>query len=99
MPTGGKRQGEGSWKWIYAGGDAEKFARGEGGDISPFIASCRGKPSGVIQATGQHSPDQTLAWLITPGPRGQRRFRCWRLHRVNAFPRHGGCATAAAHCL
>ena len=72
------RQADGAWKWIYDGGDAEKFARGEGGDISPFIASCKGKPSGVTQATGQHSKDQTLAWLVHIGPRGQRRVRVYQ---------------------
>ena len=73
-----QRQADGGWKWIYDGGDAEKFARGEGGDISPFIASCKGKPSGVIQATSQHSKDQTLAWLVNLGPRGQRRLRVYQ---------------------
>ena len=72
------RQADGGWKWIYDGGDAEKFARGEGGDISPFIASCKGKPSGVIQAKSQHSKDQSLAWLINLGPRGQRRLRVYQ---------------------
>lgn len=73
-----QRQADGGWKWIYDGGDAEKFARGEGGDVSPFIASCKGKPSGVIQATSQHSKDQTLAWLVNLGPRGQRRLRVYQ---------------------
>ena len=73
-----QRQADGGWKWIYDGGDEEKFARGEGGDISPFIASCKGKPSGVIQATGQQSKDRTLAWLVNLGPRGQRRFRLYQ---------------------
>ncbi|WP_309603450.1 hypothetical protein [Sphingomonas sp.] len=68
------RQADGSWKWIYDAGEPEKFARGEGGDISPFIASCKGKPSGVILAKSQHSKDQSLAWLINVGPRGQRRL-------------------------
>ena len=72
------RQADGSWKWIYDGGDGEKFARGEGGDISSFVASCKSKPSGVIQAKSQHSKDQTLAWLINLGPRGQRRFRLYQ---------------------
>ena len=72
------RQADGSWKWIYDAGDPEKFARGEGGDISPFIASCKGKPSGVIQAKSQHSKDQSLAWLINLGPRGQRRLRVYQ---------------------
>jgi len=72
------RQADGGWKWIYDGGDAEKFARGEGGDIAPFVASCKGRPSGVIQATSQHSKDQTLAWLVNLGPRGQRRLRVYQ---------------------
>ena len=72
------RQADGSWKWIYDAGDPEKFARGEGGDISPFIASCKGKPSGVIQAKSQHSKDQSLAWLINLGPRGERRLRVYQ---------------------
>ncbi|MEO6579583.1 MAG: hypothetical protein ABIN83_00340 [Sphingomicrobium sp.] len=72
------RQADGGWKWIYDGGDGEKFARGEGGDISPFVASCKGKPRGVIQATSQHSKDQTLAWLVNVGPRGQRRMRVYQ---------------------
>lgn len=72
------RQADGSWKWIYDAGEPEKFARGEGGDISPFIASCKGKPSGVIQAKSQHSKDQSLAWLINVGPRGQRRLRVYQ---------------------
>ena len=72
------RQADGSWKWIYDAGEPEKFARGEGGDISPFIASCKGKPSGVMQAKSQHSKDQSLAWLINLGPRGQRRLRVYQ---------------------
>lgn len=73
-----QRQADGGWKWIYDGGDVEKFGRGEGGDISPFIASCKGKPNGVMQAKSQRSKDQSLAWLINLGPRGQHRLRVYQ---------------------
>jgi len=66
-----KRQPDGSWKWIYDGGDSLETARAEGGDIKPRLASCT-KPVraplpklGLTQggsSGGGHSVDGTLVW-------------------------------------
>ena len=40
-----KRQADGSWKWIYDGGDGLETPRAEGGDIKPRQASCEGTPT------------------------------------------------------
>ena len=40
-----KRQADGSWKWIYDGGDGLETPRAEGGDIKPHQAACT-KPTG-----------------------------------------------------
>ena len=70
-----KRQPDGSWKWIYDGGDGLMTARAEGGDIKPSAASCEGKPGGLPNAT--KSTDGTLAWSIEGGAAGQRSFRAY----------------------
>jgi hypothetical protein len=66
-----KRQPDGSWKWIYDGGDALESARAGGGDIKPRQASCA-KPVrtplpklGLTQGGsfgGGQSIDGTLVW-------------------------------------
>jgi hypothetical protein len=78
------RQPDGGWKWIYDGGDELKFARDEGGDIKPVIASCSGKPTGAVvlgtiaaaghRSGGGRSDDGSLIWSWTTGPKGDRRF-------------------------
>ncbi|HEY5458243.1 MAG TPA: hypothetical protein VIJ81_02085 [Sphingomicrobium sp.] len=70
-----KRQPDGSWKWIYDGGDGLATARAEGGDIKPSPASCEGKPAGLPSAS--KSPDGSLAWTIEVGGAGQRSFRAF----------------------
>jgi len=70
-----KRQPDGSWKWIYDGGDGLATARPEGGDIKPSLASCEGKPAGLPSAS--KSPDGSLAWTIEVGGAGQRSFRAF----------------------
>jgi len=70
-----KRQPDGSWKWIYDGGDGLATARAEGGDIMPSLASCEGKPAGLPSAS--KSPDGSLAWTIEVGGAGQRSFRAF----------------------
>jgi len=70
-----KRQPDGSWKWIYDGGDGLATARAEGGDIKPSLASCEGKPAGLPSAS--KSPDGSLAWTIEVGGAGQRSFRAF----------------------
>ena len=70
-----KRQPDGSWKWIYDGGDGLTTARAEGGDIKPQAASCEGKPAGLPSAS--KSPDGSLAWEIEVGAAGQRSFRAY----------------------
>jgi len=70
-----KRQTDGSWKWIYDGGDGLETARAEGGDIKPQAASCEGNPS--MMPHSSHSNDSTLAWTNTTGPDGQRSFFVW----------------------
>jgi hypothetical protein len=70
-----KRQPDGSWKWIYDGGDELKTARAEGGDIKPASASCEGKAYGMPHSGW--SGDKTLAWTNVTGPEGQRSFFVW----------------------
>ena len=77
------RQKGGGWKWVYDAGDEEKFARGEGGNIAPFIAPCpttplgpppqREVPAGVKVGSGS-SADGTLSWNWTVEGNGARRF-------------------------
>jgi hypothetical protein len=66
-----QRQPDGSWKWIYDGGDSLEVPRAEGGDIKSRRASC-GKPvraprprlgltQGGTTGAGQ-SADDTLVW-------------------------------------
>lgn len=66
-----KRQADGSWKWIYDGGDGLETPRAEGGDIKPHQAACTkpagspppklGLTQGGTSGSGQ-SADGTLAW-------------------------------------
>jgi len=66
-----KRQADGSWKWIYDGGDSLEHARAEGGDIKPRQADCAkpvqapppkvGLTQGGSSGAG-HSADGTLVW-------------------------------------
>lgn len=74
------RQNDGSWKWIYDGGDALDTPRAEGGDVAPVVATC-GKPEFPSvrinaappskQGFGQ-SPDGTLDWEWTVRQDGSR---------------------------
>jgi hypothetical protein len=78
-----------SWRWIYDGGDATKTLRAGGGDIKQTAASCTGKPGEATalaasaaagsSAGGGQSPDRTLTWSWTVGPKGERHFvaRLW----------------------
>ena len=70
-----RRQPDGSWKWIYDGGDGLASARAEGGDIKPLTASCEGKPAGLPNAS--KSADGSLAWAMEAGPAGRRSFRAY----------------------
>ena len=76
------RQKDGGWKWIYDGGDADKFMRGEGGDIAPVVAACtkpnmpsvnNPTPAGWKVGSGR-SPDGTLEWAWAVRPDGSRTF-------------------------
>jgi hypothetical protein len=79
-----KRQADGGWKWIYDGGDSLPVPRPEGGDIKPDMSSCSGRPHGAkvlgtvkmagYSSGGGTSPDGTLAWSWTVGPKGARQF-------------------------
>ena len=80
------RQKDGGWKWVYDGGDAEEFARGEGGDIKPVIAACTAPPkpgspalelAGPGTTGGGASTDGSVryAWKVTAD--GAREFRAW----------------------
>ena len=79
-----KRQPDGSWKWIYDGGDTLPTLRAEGGDIHAETASCEGKPPEPITfatdlSTGQtaesgRSKDGTLVWSWMSHSNGYRQF-------------------------
>lgn len=80
------RQPNGQWKWTYDAGDAEDFARGEGGDIKPVIAKCGAVPKpgspalelagpGVTGAGASRDGSVRYAWKVTP--EGAREFRAW----------------------
>lgn len=79
-----KRQADGSWKWIYDGGDALETPRAEGGDIKPRQASCNNLPHGSQVADGMHigaqssgsgeSGDETLGWFWEVRKDGSRYF-------------------------
>ena len=66
-----KRQPDGSWKWIYDGGDNLEVPRAEGGDVKSRQASCArpvraplpklGLTLGGTSGAGQ-SADGTLVW-------------------------------------
>lgn len=70
-----QRQADGSWKWIYDGGDALEAPRAEGGDIKATVASCKGKPT--MMPHSAHSKDHSLAWTNTVAPDGKRSFFVW----------------------
>jgi len=81
-----KRQADGSWKWIYDGGDGLEQQRAQGGDIKPSQASCSGsgRPKGFIslppaytRVEGGQSADQTLVWRWSVAPNGARVFETW----------------------
>ena len=79
-----QRQPDGSWKWIYDGGNGLKTPRAEGGDIRPQQASCEGQPridtaiTGTTEAGfspgGGESADSTLWWSWIVDPAGERTF-------------------------
>ena len=87
-----KRQPDGSWKWIYDGGDGLKTPRAEGGDIEPAVASCEGKPVPLAATATDadlkfgncRSDDGTLGWLWSVNPDGSRNFRAylWNGHAM-----------------
>ena len=52
-----QRQPDGSWKWIYDGGDSLTMPRAQGGDIKPLIASCKTKPRRA-----------SYSWIAAPAP-------------------------------
>ena len=79
-----KRQADGSWKWIYDGGDGLDTPRAEGGDIKAAVASCEGKPNlapghiisiepgdNVERGT---SADGSLRWMWVVQADGSRSF-------------------------
>lgn len=78
-----QRQADGSWKWIYDGGDGLEALRAEGGDIKPQQATCpksplppapqREVPADVTWGGGS-SKDGTLNWTWTVKPDGSRNF-------------------------
>jgi hypothetical protein len=77
------RQADGSWKWIYDGGDGLKTARAEGGDIAPQVAACPKLPlppapqrevPADVKYGGGSSKDGTLTWDWTVLTDGSRRF-------------------------
>ncbi|HEX2727988.1 MAG TPA: hypothetical protein VHN20_19365 [Beijerinckiaceae bacterium] len=77
---------DGSWKWIYDGGDELKFARDEGGDIKPVIAACGKRPPAPavpvppasfrqpLDKGSGTSPDRSLVWSWVVDSAGARRF-------------------------
>jgi hypothetical protein len=80
------RQPSGQWKWTYDAGDAEDFARGEGGDIKPVVAKCGAVPKpgspalelagpGATGAGASRDGSVRYAWKVTPD--GAREFRAW----------------------
>ena len=70
-----QKQTDGSWKWIYDGGETLETARAEGGDIKPQPASCEGKPAGLAGAS--RSNDGSIAWEINVATDGARSFRAY----------------------
>ena len=78
------RQRGGTWRWTYDAGDSLPAMRSEGGDIKARTAACSGKPAGAIRlgtigaagykSGGGQSPDGTLVWSWTVGPKGERTF-------------------------
>ena len=89
-----KRQPDGSWKWIYDGGDGLKTPRAEGGDLQPQTASCEGKAKPPADAPLRPgfkggdgaSEDGTLWWSWTVAPDGGRSFSAmlWNGHSYEA---------------
>jgi hypothetical protein len=79
-----KRQPDGSWKWIYDGGDGLDTARAEGGDIKPSVAGCGGVRKGFIatpptyeKVGGGQSDDRTLIWRWSVSAAGALVFEVW----------------------
>ena len=76
-----ERQPDGSWKWVYDGGDELKEIRAEGKDADVRTASCSGKPppdSGDPAYPGHgkgFSADGTLAYQWSVDQDGSRTFR------------------------
>ena len=78
------RQRGGEWRWTYDAGDSLPQMRSEGGDIKAETASCTGKPQGAVRlgtiamagykSGGGQSPDGSLVWSWTVGPKGERSF-------------------------
>jgi hypothetical protein len=80
-----KRQPDGSWKWLYDGGDGLDTPRAEGGDIKPNVAACGGERKGLIAAPPAYekvgvgrSDDQTLLWRWSVNASGALIFEVWQ---------------------
>ena len=75
------RQADGSWKWIYDGGDGLKEIAAKGEDAAVRKASCSGKPrpdSGDAPYPGHgkgFSGDGTLAYQWSVAADGSREFK------------------------
>ena len=80
-----KRQPDGSWKWIYDGGDGLETPRAEGGDFKPTIASCNGdehrgfiaNPPAHESVSGGKSEDNSIVWRWSVSGAGARIFEVW----------------------
>ena len=76
-----KRQADGSWKWVYDGGDGLKEISAEGKEAAVRTASCSGKPrpdSGGKPNPGHgkgFSSDGTLAYQWSVAGDGSREFK------------------------
>jgi hypothetical protein len=76
-----KRQADGSWKWVYDGGDGLKEISAEGKEAAVRTASCSGTPrpdSGDKPNPGHgkgFSADGTLAYQWSVAGDGSRKFK------------------------
>jgi hypothetical protein len=76
-----KRHADGSWKWVYDGGDGLKEISAEGKEAAIRTASCSGKPrpdSGDKPNVGHgkgFSADGTLAYQWSVAGDGSREFK------------------------
>ena len=78
-----RRQADGSWKWVYDGGDGLKEITAEGKDAAVRTASCSGKPrpdSGNPSNPGHgkgFSADGTLSYQWSVEADGSRQFKAF----------------------